>query len=321
MRSTIHFVSNDPLNVLVLCGGPDREHEVSLKSGGAVAGALRSAGHAVTEADLRPEDPSALDAFVKGHGAGDGAGVVFPVFHGKWGEGGGAQQVLEERGVPYVGCRPSAAALCMDKWRTKRVLEDDGLPTPESELYDGHAGATTLGPPVVIKPNSDGSSIDLALCPDRPTFDARFQELAARNDALLIERMVPGKEMTVGWVEGVGMLPPIWVRPATAFYDYDAKYTRDDTRYEFDLDEPPEVVAELRRVSERCVALLGVRHLCRVDFMLDAAGVPWVIEVNTMPGFTDHSLLPMAARRAGMEMPALCDRLVRLAWRDAGSGS
>ncbi|MEM8782648.1 MAG: D-alanine--D-alanine ligase [Planctomycetota bacterium] len=313
----------DSLDVLVLRGGPDRERDVSLHSGNAVAAALERAGHRVTTGDLTPDDPSVLDRFVEHLRKWKRPGVVFPALHGKWGEGGGAQRLLEDRGVAYVGCRPVSADRCMDKWQTKRVLDDFGVPTPPYQLYDDHADAPTLDPPVVVKPNDDGSSIDLAICPDRETFDARFHDIAMRNEQVLIERFIEGKELTVGWVEGLGdpssggILPPIWIQPATAFYDYEAKYTRDDTAYVFDLREPSEVVARLLEVARQSVKALGVRHLCRVDVMLDAEGTPWVLEVNTMPGFTDHSLLPKAAAHAGTDMASLCDHLVRAALHDA----
>ncbi len=300
---------NDPLHVLVLAGGPDRERDVSLMSGRTVVDALRQAGHRVSEGDLQPDDTAALDAFIE-----SGGDVVFPALHGPWGEGGPAQELLLSKRVPFVGCMPSAAALCMDKAKTKQALSARNAPTPDSELVES-AARPTLAPPVVIKPVSDGSSIDLAICPDAATLETRWAKLSRRHKMLLVERFVAGKEVTVGWLDGRA-LPPIWIQPATAFYDYDAKYDRDDTRYAFDLDEPPEVVQRLAELTERACTALDVRHLARADFILDADHRPWLLEVNTMPGFTSHSLLPMAARHAGIDTPQLCDRLVRMALRD-----
>lgn len=311
------------MRVMVLAGGPDREREVSLMSGAEVATALRDAGHEVIERDLGPENLAALDEFVAW-----GGDTVFPIFHGRWGEGGPAQAILDERGLAYVGCREASARLCADKTRTKKTLRDAGLPTPEFELIEcrGAPGGAAKGgrfpgglaPPVVVKPNDDGSSIDLAICRTPEALAAAWAELSARNDTLLVERFVAGRELTVGVIEdpenpgGVRALPPIHIVPATAFYDYDAKYVRDDTQYLFDF-APPELAQQLRGLACATFTALGCRHLARVDLFLDAEDRPWVIEVNTLPGFTTHSLLPMAARKVGLEMPALVDRLVRMA--------
>jgi D-alanine-D-alanine ligase len=300
------------MKVMVLAGGPDREREVSLRSGAQVAAALREAGHAVSVEDLGPTDSAALEAF-------DGD-VVFPIFHGQWGEGGPAQALLEARGLPFVGCREAAARLCFDKAATKRALLSAGLPTPDFELVSCRGERSTfpgaLDPPVVMKPNADGSSIDLRLCPDPASLDAAWAELSPRYGALLVERLITGREMTVGVVEDEDgrptALPSIHIVPATEFYDYEAKYERHDTQYRFDA-VPPEVEAELRQLAVAVFRGLGCRHLARVDVFLDADDRPWVIEVNTLPGFTDQSLLPMAARWAGLAMPELVDRLVRRA--------
>ncbi len=296
------------MKVMVLAGGPDREREVSLASGTQVAGALREAGHEVIERDLLPEDTSALDFYLQWSGE-----VVFPVFHGRWGEGGGAQQLLEERGVKFVGCREEAARLCADKTATKRRLAQHGLPTPDFELVESNT-FPSLKPPVVIKPNDDGSSIDLAICHDRESLEKSWDELATRNPSLLVERYIRGRELTVGVLQQPGerprALPPIHIIPATAFYDYQAKYVRDDTQYRFD-SLTPQAVAAVGELAENVFEVLGCRHLARVDLFLDADDRPWVIEVNTLPGFTTHSLLPMAANHAGIAMPQLVDRLAR----------
>ena len=300
--------------VLVLAGGPDRERDVSLKSGAQVAAALRDAGHTVTEADLSPDHTTALDHFVKAHPRREKNAVIFPVFHGKWGEGGGAQALLEKTGLPYVGCRPEAAALCMDKARTKLTLRDAGLPTPDYELVDT-AFDPTIAPPVVVKPNDDGSSIDLRICPDAESLAHAWAHLSPRYRWLLVERLITGREVTVGIVEdetGTPVaLPPIHIQPATPFYDYAAKYERDDTRYHFDLGLSPDQIAALQTLAVQAFTALGVRHLGRVDLFIDHAGKPWIIEINTMPGFTTHSLLPMAAAHAGRPLPQLADHLVR----------
>ena len=305
-------VTTDPLRVLVLAGGPDREREVSRISGAAVAAALEQAGHDVRQRDIGPEDLSALDEFVHWPGQ-----VIFPVLHGRWGEGGPLQAILDERELAYVGARHDAAALCMDKHRSKQLLTRNDIVTPAHEVLEP-GQAPSLKPPVVVKPVDEGSSIGMAICHDQAQLDAAIGELAEQFAPLMLERYVAGMEVTVGVIEspdgyGPEPLPPIHIVPAGAFYDYDAKYEREDTQYLFEIDLPGLVLAELQRLALVTCDVLGVRHLARVDFIVDEQQQPWVLEVNTMPGFTGHSLLPMAAAHAGIDMPALTDRLVRLA--------
>ncbi len=318
---------------MVLAGGPDRERAVSLMSGAEVACALERAGHEVTTCDTGPDDLSALERFETW-----GGDVVFPVLHGRWGEGGALQRVLDERGLAYVGCRAASASLCMDKAATKRTLAVAGLPTPEWELLDAEA-SPSLDPPLVIKPNDDGSSIDLRICHSRDEVDRARRELASRNATLLYERCVKGRELTVGVIErpsgfesgdtpldgdadasasgSLLALPPIQIVPATAFYDYEAKYVRNDTRYLFEIEAADGVLPRVRELAAAAHRATHCRHLSRVDFMLDDQDRPWVLEINTLPGFTAHSLLPMAAARVGLAMPALVDHLARLAHAEA----
>ncbi|MEX0775046.1 MAG: ATP-grasp domain-containing protein [Phycisphaeraceae bacterium] len=341
--------------VMVLAGGPDRERAVSEASGAQIARALQDIGHEVRLRDILPDDLSALDEFARWRGQ-----VIFPILHGAWGEGGPLQRILDQRGLCYVGCRAPAAELCMDKAATKAVLARHGLPTPASEVLS-RGQKPTLAPPLVIKPLADGSSIDVVICRSAAQLDTALADVMTRNDRVLIEQFIQGKELTVG-VIGVGdqggidsrghprcptcgydlhgndtgicpecgavvdvgddpqrmmSLPPIQIIPATEFYDYEAKYVRDDTQYLFDFGASPAVMAELGRLARETCRVLGVRHLCRVDLFLDAGDRPWIIEVNTLPGFTTHSLLPKAAARAGAPMHVLVDRLVRLALREA----
>lgn len=304
------------MKVLVLRGGPDREREVSLLSGGNVAEALRAVGHEVVEADIRPGELRALDVF-----EGD---AVFPVLHGKWGEGGPLQELLESRGVGYVGCGPEAARLCMDKSHTKRRLDAAGLPTPPWGLVCIDDPAP-LDPPVVVKAVDEGSSFAMAICDTREEVQQARRRLAER-DPVLIERFIAGRELTVGVVSGdvlsgeapdhdapLRCLPTLEIVPAHGFYDFEAKYRRDDTRYRFELELPADTLDEMQRLAAAVAREMGTRDLGRVDFLLDGENRPWILEINTMPGFTSHSLLPMAAAAAGVDLPTLCDRLVRRA--------
>ena len=295
--------------VMVLAGGPDRERDVSLMSGAEVTEALRQAGHVVRQRDIDPSDHGALEAFESW-----GGDVIFPVMHGGWGEGGAMQAILEDRGLPFVGCRAAAARLAMDKHLAKLTMQKHGLPTPPHELLL-RGQRRTLEPPLVLKPPCEGSSIDTVICRDHREATAARSRLARRHSALLAERYIAGLELTVGTLEvrdGLMALPTIQIVTTTAFYDYDAKYVRDDTRYPFDIDLPAQVLADVRDLALKTHQVLGCRHLGRVDFIVDEDHRPWILELNTIPGFTTHSLLPMAAAKAGIPMPRLVDHLVRL---------
>lgn len=316
------------LRVLVLAGGPDRERAVSLVGGGEVASALREAGHEVIQRDVMPGDLSALDEFIAWNGD-----VIFPVLHGCWGEGGGLQRILSDRGLCYVGSGPAASSLCINKHLTKLTASGHGIATPKSQLLLS-GQARTLKAPVVIKALEEGSTLGLAICKTEAEADTAMASLSADYPRLLAERYVPGKELTVGVIAAPGSetegrgddgggpvaLPVIQIVPAGECYDYGAKYERDDTRYLFDIDLPDKTLEQVRDWSLAAYRVLGVRHLCRVDFMVDEHDRPWFIEVNTMPGFTTHSLLPMAARQAGLNLAQLTSRLVRLAHTGAGQG-
>lgn len=306
----VSTMQKSSLKVLVLAGGPDRERPVSLVSGAEVAAALRQAGHCVDVRDVMPGDHSALEAF-----ACWGGDVVFPVLHGDWGEGGGLQEVLEERSLSFVGSRAAAAALAMDKHETRLVLADHGFPIPAGALMQ-RGQRMPLLPPLVLKPRREGSSIDVAICRDAAAVRRARRRLRTRHHELLVERFIEGIEMTVGTLasdKGVEALPPIRIDPGDVFYDYAAKYQRDDTQYHFDTGLDLQTVEELARLAVGAHERLGCRHLARVDFIVEPDGRPWILEVNTTPGFTTHSLFPMAARRNGLDMPHLVDRLVRVA--------
>ena len=303
-------MTTQQLKVMVLAGGPDRERPVSLMSGEQVAAALAEAGHEVLQRDIGPDETACLDEFARW-----GGDVIFPVLHGAWGEGGALQKLLDARELPYVGSTAAAAELCMDKHRTKLVLAKQGLATPEHQLLTAN-DTLRLPAPLVVKPPCEGSSIDLVICRTDAEAGDALQRLRPRHPRLLVEKFVSGKEITVGVLSDTGApraLPPIHIIPATAFYDYQAKYERDDTQYLFDIALPPATLERIKAMAAQAHAVLGCRHMSRVDFIVDARNEPWILEVNTIPGFTSHSLLPMAARRAGMELPQLVDHLVRLA--------
>jgi len=207
----------------------------------------------------------------------------------------------------------------MSKPATKAALTQLNLPTPASDVVTCDDPNPAIGYPVVVKPPCEGSSIDLLICESDEALTAARAELHSRHPELLVEQFVAGREMTVAVLDVLSderkptALPAIHIIPATKFYDYAAKYERNDTQYAFDHGLGEVIEQQLATLATAVHAGLGCRHLCRVDVILDHQDQPWVLEVNTMPGFTSHSLLPKAAARAGHPLPVLVDRLVRAA--------
>lgn len=290
--------------VLVLMGGPDAERPVSISSGTAVAAALRAAGrHATIERTIDRLDERALRTLV----AESEADVVFPVLHGPWGEGGPLQDLLEALEIPFVGSGGRTARLAMDKVATKTLAHQFGIPTPAARVLHRDDDCD-LEPPLVIKPLDDGSSVGVRVCRSAGDVADARAELHRDRESLLAERFITGREITVGFVLD-RLLPPIEIRAASGIYDYDAKYARNDTEYIVDCPLEDSIASALRRHAETIIRRLGCRDLARVDFMVDGHG-PWLLEVNTIPGFTDHSLVPKGAAAVGLPMPDLCSSLV-----------
>jgi len=303
-----------PLNITLLAGGVSREREVSLASGAQIAAALRARGHTVFESDIAPDNLSALD-----HRPSD---LVFPALHGTFGEDGQLQEILESRGIAYVGSGPAASKLAMDKVTAKSVLAEKCIATPNWQVVssgkykDSWTPRSGIGYPCVIKPIADGSSVACRICTNISQARAHLAETLPQYGAMLVEKFISGPELTVGILDGLA-LPIIQIRPAAAFYDYQAKYTREDTEYLFDIALPPAILEKVARMALETYQCIGSRHLARVDIMVDQATMePMVLELNSLPGFTSHSLVPKAAAKAGISFEELCERLAAMAIRD-----
>lgn len=294
------------LSIMVLMGGPSVERSVSLASGEAVAAALESRGHRVTRADVSPEDLSALEQA--------DVDVVFVALHGSFGEDGQLQHILEQRGLRYTGSDAEASRLGMDKIEAKRRFAKAGVPTPPFAVAEaGRRAAPDFPFPVVVKPADQGSSVDCSIVRGASELDAAVTHVVDTYGRCLIERYIDGPELTVGVLAG-RPLPVCQIRSATTFYDYQAKYQDDRTEYLFDIDLPGELLQRVQQLSASAFEALGCRDMGRVDWMIDAGTChPYCLEVNTIPGFTSHSLLPKAAARAGISFADLCEQLVRLA--------
>lgn len=298
--------------VVVLSGGVGAEREVSLAGGRAVADALRRGGFQVVHLEIHAMDSADVARLPEG--------VVFPVLHGAWGEGGELQRMLEDAGRVFVGSTSAPASLAMDKVRTLEVARSIGIPIAGFVGVRSLPEEPPLSLPVVVKPRCDGSSVGLRMCRSREDWNAAREAIAreAQSPGWIVERFVRGREVTAGLLDGEA-LPIIEIVPREGAYDYRAKYLRDDTTYVVNPDLPEGVCVRLQEWTQRVARAIAIRHLARADFLLEEGGGAVFLEINTMPGFTDHSLLPMAARGAGIELPEVVSRLVRCAMRDAGA--
>ncbi len=289
--------------VAVMLGGISAERPVSLNSGAAVLAALQRQG-----VDAHAFDPANrnLGDLISGE-----FDRVFIALHGRYGEDGCMQGALELLNLPYTGSGVMASALGMDKWRTKLLWRAAGLPTADWDILtaasDFAASEKKLGLPIFVKPAREGSSIGMSKVTQYGMLKAAY-ETAAEHDALVLaEKFIDGAEFTVG-ILADRALPLIRLQPAQdkAFYDFEAKYLRNDTQYHCPAGLPEVQEMALRQIALDAFRLIGGRGWGRVDLMLDSLGNPYLLEVNTSPGMTDHSLVPMAARAAGLDFDALC---------------
>ena len=295
--------------VAVLFGGTSAEREVSLNSGSRVLAALQGQG-----IDAHAFDPASqpLDA-LKGYDR------AFIALHGRHGEDGTIQGALEVMRIPYTGSGVLASALAMDKFRTKLMWQAAGLPIPEYALLtaDSDFGdiEEQLGLPLFVKPAREGSSIGVTKVKERGALKAAYEAAAALDPLVIAEKGVLGGEYTVGII-GDEAMPIIKIEPATEWYDYEAKYNRDDTKYLCPCGLPEAKEMQIRKGALEAFRILGGRGWGRVDFLMDEEGNHYFLEVNTAPGMTDHSLVPMAARVSGLEYPALVRRVLDMAAND-----
>jgi D-alanine-D-alanine ligase len=294
--------------VAVLLGGSSAEREVSLKSGAMVLNALRARG---VEAHAFDPAEHGIDELTTGRFA-----RAFIVLHGRFGEDGTVQGVLEWLRIPYTGSGVLGSALAMDKLRTKLLWQASGLPTPPHELLDAHADlravAARLGLPLMVKPISEGSSLGMSKVREAAALDEAFALAVNYDKAVMAEKFIEGTELTVG-ILGDEALPIIKLETPRDFYDYQAKYVADDTRYIIPCGLPPAREREIQALCLQAFRVLGCSGWGRVDLMLDRSGAPYLLEVNTAPGMTDHSLVPMAARAVGLYYEDLCLRILESA--------
>ena len=292
--------------VAVLMGGKSAEREISLMSGGGVLKALRSKG-----VDAHEFDPSKRDLADLRR---EGFARCFIALHGRGGEDGTLQGGLECLGIPYTGSGVLGSAIAMDKWRTKMIWLANGLPTPRYRMLSAHddwdAVARDLGLPLIVKPANEGSTLGLTKVTDAAQLPAAY-ELAAKkfHDMALAEQFIDGPEFTAS-ILGETALPLIRIEAPQGNYDYQNKYFTDDTKYHCPCGLPAAEEQALQALAVRAFRLVGCTGWGRVDLMLDRSGKPSLLEVNTSPGMTGHSLVPMAARQIGIAYEDLCVKVL-----------
>lgn len=291
--------------VAVLMGGLSAEREVSLRSGAAVLAALQSRGVDAHAVDVGQDIVAVLLS--------GGFDRVFIVLHGRGGEDGVIQGLLESLGLPYTGSGVLGSALAMDKIRSKQVWLANGLPTPAFALLNAHSDWASvidrLGLPLAVKPVREGSSLGTTRVTDSDQLEPAWRAAAVFDTAVMVEPWIAGAEYTVAILDAEA-LPVIRLQAAGEFYDYAAKYEVADTAYHCPCGLDAQAEAALQALALQAFTLLEGRGWGRVDIMRDAAGQPWLLESNTVPGMTDHSLLPMAAKAAGMAFDELVWRIL-----------
>jgi len=296
----------EKMKVAVLAGGISRERDVSLRSGAAVAKALRSVGVKVLEVDVKE----------RGVKVPQGTDICFLCLHGTYGEDGEVQAELEAAQMPFTGSGSVASALAFDKLKAKEAMIAAGVPMAESMEWSPE---NDWKAPYVCKPVADGSSFGVFLVREEADIAPTRKSVGKWRGAMMIERLVVGTEMTVG-ILGEKALPVVEIRPGKGFYDTKNKYTAGATQYLCPAPIPKEKAEELQTISLNAHRALGCEVLSRVDLILDQEGKATVLEVNTLPGMTDLSLLPKAGRTAGIDFASLCLKILELSWERTKRG-
>jgi D-alanine-D-alanine ligase len=284
-------------NITVLMGGPSEEREVSLRSGAAVAQALKEAGYNVTPVTVDGQQVNLPP----------GADLTFVCLHGTFGEDGQLQRILAKSGVPFTGSNEATSRNCFDKVVTKSIFIDNGLPTPRSQLV-ANAKELTLPLPIAVKPPCQGSSVGVSLVFNAEDVKPAIDEALKYGERALVEMFIKGRELTISILDDKA-LPVIEIRPKHGFYDYKNKYTSGATEYICPAPLDAETAKRVQHVALQAHQALGCGVYSRVDVILADDGQPYLLEINTVPGMTATSLLPKAAKAEGMTFPQLCSKI------------
>lgn len=303
------------LRIAVLLGGNSAEREVSLESGRNVAAALEQRGHQVVRLDPGCETLESLVGRVD---------IVLPMLHGTGAEDGSLQRQLEELQIPWLGSSSEASALTFDKVATRERLSSFGLPVPagfalhRSHHFSGFVpDIASHGWPIVVKPSAQGSSVGVTIVHVEDELTAAIDEAFRWGDVILIEKFIAGRELTVPVIDG-DVFPAVEIIPSRSWYDYAAKYSDNATRY---VVNPPDLPSDMSATVSRACHVCGVTGISRTDLRLDADGRFWILEINTIPGMTSHSLVPMSAASLGISIGELCESLLLKRLRQEGHDS
>lgn len=310
-------LQTNKLKIAVLCGGIGSERDVSLMSGKMIYEALKYSGSNVIQSDITPDDMRILDD--------TSIDVFFLALHGRFGEDGQLQKIMEDRRLCFTGSGSESSRNSFNKLLTKQVCFHAGLPVARHLIIEADDQEQELAEKLeklsdkyVVKPLTQGSSVGVEITRDPKEAAAKAIQCFRTYGDGMVEQFIAGKEITVGIVNGQP-LPILEIRSKAAFYDYHSKYIDNATEYLFDTIDDPELVERIQKIAVICFNELECRHLGRIDFILTADGIPYILEINTLPGFTSHSLLPMAAQKAGIPAPMLCRRIIEAAWYDYNS--
>ncbi len=291
----------------VVLGGPSAERDVSLNSGRNILAALQKKGYDAVAVDWKSRDDDLIALLRR-----ERVDAVWLALHGTWGEDGCVQGLLECAGIPYTGSGVLASALAMDKVATRRVFDTESIESPRWRRFYGQADVARIGFPLVVKPSSEGSSVGVSIVRDQAQLAAALDAAKKCHGVILLEEYVKGREINVGVLDDEA-LGEVEIKPATEFYDYEAKYLRDDTQYLVPAPITDEERRTLHSLAVRAHKALGCAGATRVDLILAEGGRAVCLEINTLPGMTDHSLLPKIAAHRGMDYATLVERILETA--------
>jgi D-alanine-D-alanine ligase len=307
-------MSDYKAKVAVLAGGVSTERQISLQSGRCVADALRIGGYDVLIADITPRDLKILDD--------TSIDVFFICLHGQFGEDGQLQLILEQRGLCYTHSDSAASRFAIEKLTAKRRFACAGVNTPQATVFTNEVTKESIQKQFsrsvdkfVVKPITHGSSVGVQIAAGAEAALKAAQKCCEEFGDCMIEQFIPGREITVGILNG-WTLPILEIKPKVGFYDYHAKYLDDNTEYLFDTVTDPQLIERISRDALKCFDCLGCRHVARVDFILADDGTAYALEINTIPGMTEHSCVPKAAAKTGVSMVELCSQIVNQALID-----
>ena len=298
--------------VAIIAGGPSSERDISLRSGRAVYEALRLEG---LDAELVELDGRDAENQLKRHRP----DIAFIALHGRFGEDGTVQKILEAMGIPYTGSGANASRLALDKIASRKIFEENNIPVPDYKILNkpSREALGSLSLPVVVKPQNEGSSIGLSMARNEDEFDNACRNAFMFSPSIIVEKFIKAREITVGILEETA-LPVVEIIPENVFYDFDAKYKNKKTEYRVPAELPEGLAEKAQALALAAHQSLGCSDFSRVDMLLSPDGAIYVLEVNSIPGLTERSLMPKAAEAAGISFGKLCVKLLRLATENKG---